>query len=130
MKLFGRNKKNSHEKTGPASTEQHTEEQNSVSRRQFVTGVAGAAGAGLMLGKSALPAWADGSAPLDKPVSPWPAEFNPQGTAPQYNPREMPKAGEVIHKFEMEVTIGIHEIVPGIKAHMFLFNGSYPGPVI
>ena len=28
-----------------------------------------------------------------------------------------------------DVTIGIHEIVPGIEAHMF-FNGSYPGPVL
>ena len=70
-----------------------------VSRRQFMTGVAGAAGAGLLLGQAALPAWADGKAPTDSPASPWPATFDADGTAPQFDPREMPKAGEVIHKF-------------------------------
>ena len=114
----------------PKSRETQQIKSQNVSRRQFMTGFAGAAGAGLLLGQAALPTWADGSAPLDKPASPWDAEFNPAGTAPQFNPREMPKAGEVIHKFEMTVTIGVHEIVPGIKAHMFLFNDSYPGPVI
>jgi len=127
MKLFG--KKKSQEKAISETPEQASPDRDSVSRRQFVTGVAGAAGAGLLLGQGAA-AWADVSAPMDKPATPWPASFNPQGTAPQFNPRDMPKAGDVIHKFEMEVTIGIHEIVPGIKAHMFLFNGSYPGPVL
>ncbi len=104
---------------------------DALSRRRFVTHLAGAAGAGLLLGQSSSAALANGgSAPLDKPAAVWPAEFNPQGTAPQYAPRDMPKAGDVVHKFEMEVTIGIHEIVPGIKAHMFLFNNSYPGPVL
>lgn len=127
MNIFHRNR------APKAETEQgQSQEQGKppVSRRQFVTGVAGAAGAGLILGKSALPAWADGNAPLDKPAKPWPADFNPQGTEPQYAPREMPKPGEKIHEFEIEVTIGTHEIVPGIQTHMFLFNKSYPGPEI
>lgn len=132
MKLF-RKKKTAQEEKPDFSTQEAPD----VSRRRFMTGVAGAAGAGLLLGQGAA-AWADasakpdldGSAPMDKPAVPWPVSFNPQGTAPQFNPRDTPKAGDVIHKFEVEVTIGVHEIVPGIKAHMFLFNGSYPGPVL
>lgn len=127
MKLF--RKRNNRPKAEQEATPQETAGQD-VSRRQFVTGVAGAAGAGLLLGQTAMPTWAAGSAPLDKPATPWPATFDTAGTAPQFPPRDMPKAGDVIHKFEIEVTIGIHEIVPGIKAHMFLFNGSYPGPEI
>lgn len=100
-----------------------------TSRRRFLTKVAGAAGAGLLLGNGA-DAFAESGAPLDKPVSPWPATFDPQGTAPQYAPREMPKPGEKVHTYRIEVTIGKHEILPGVEAHMFLFNDMYPGPEI
>ena len=99
MKLF--RKRDAHKDVKQEATTQEATTQD-VSRRQFVTSVAGAAGAGLLLGKAAVPAWADGSAPMDKSATAWPASFNPQETAPQYNPRDMPKAGEVIHKFEME----------------------------
>lgn len=106
------------------------------SRRQFVTNIAGATGAivgsGLLSGTAHEAAWAAaaGGALLDRPVTAWPAEFNVRGTAPTYAPRAMPKAGEKIHEFEMNVTIGTHEIVPGIETHMFKFNDSYPGPLL
>ena len=100
------------------------------SRREFVTKMGVAAGASLLLGRSSPAAFGDGNAPLDKPATAWPAVFNPLATQPQYPPREMPKAGETVHTFRMEVTIATHEIAPGIQAHMFLFNDSYPGPVI
>jgi FtsP/CotA-like multicopper oxidase with cupredoxin domain len=100
------------------------------SRRQFVTHLGAAAGASLLLGRSATAAFGDGSAPLDKPATAWPASFDALATRPQFAPRETPKEGEKIHKFRIEVTIGEHEIVPGVKAHMFLFNGTYPGPEI
>jgi len=132
MKLFDNFRK---EKSREATaSERHdpqatsAERSTNKGRRRFVTSLGAAAGAGLLLGRSATSALADGSGPLDKPATVWPAEFNPEGTAPQYNPREMPKAGEKIHEYRIEITIGMHEIVPGIEAHMFLFNGTYPGP--
>ena len=129
MKLF--HKKSAEETPLPKEPQSREDVPNDVSRRQFMTGAVGAAaGAGLLLGQSAVPAWAGSKPAMDTPATPWPATFDVAGTVPQFDPREMPKAGEVVHKFAMEVTIGIHEIVPGIKAHMFLFNGSYPGPTI
>ena len=132
MKLF--RKKNMHPGAEQESASQEAASQSptpqDVSRRQFVTGAVGAAGAGLLLGQSAVPAWAGGKPAIDTPATPWPANFDVAGTAPPSPPREMPKAGDVIHKFEMEVTIGTHEILPGVKAHMFLYNGTYPGPEI
>lgn len=120
----------------PHDTESHitvNEDAPDTSRRRFVSqlGAAGAvAGAGILLGQSNTAARADGNAPLDKPATAWPAAFDPNATRPQYPPREMPQAGETIHQFRIEVTVGEHEIVPGIKAHMFLFNNMYPGPEI
>lgn len=68
--------------------------------------------------------------PMDRPAVPWPSSFDPKGTAPTFAPRERPKPGEKIHVYDIEVTIGIHEIVPGVQSHMFLFNGTHPGPEI
>ena len=68
--------------------------------------------------------------PLDRPATPWQANFDPKGTSPSFPPRDKPKKGETIHEFDIEVTIGTHEIVPGVETHMFLFNNSYPGPEI
>lgn len=67
---------------------------------------------------------------LDMPATAWPASFDPNATKPGLAPRDKPKAGEKIHVFDIEVTIGTHEIVPGIQTHMFKFNDSYPGPEI
>ncbi len=68
--------------------------------------------------------------PMDKPSTPWQANFDPGGTAPTYPPRDRPKPGEKIHVYDIEVTIGVHEIVPGVQTHMFMFNKSHPGPEI
>ncbi len=44
-------------------------------------------------------------------------------------PPGAPKDDEVDYKvFDIEVSIVQHEILPGIKAHMFAFNGQVPGP--
>jgi len=124
-------KKNPKETPLPEESKSREDAPSHVSRRQFMTGAVGAAaGAGLLLGQSAVPAWAGSKPAMDTPATPWPATFDVAGTAPPFPPREMPKAGDVIHKFEMEVTIGVHEILPGVQAHMFLYNGTYPGPEI
>lgn len=133
MKLF--HKKDAaqdadHDAAKESAPQEPKSREQDVSRRQFVTGAVGAAGAGLLLGQAAVPAWAGGKPAIDTPATPWPATFDVAGTAPPSAPREMPKEGDVIHKFEMEVTIGTHEILPGVQAHMFLYNGTYPGPEI
>jgi FtsP/CotA-like multicopper oxidase with cupredoxin domain len=48
---------------------------------------------------------------------------------PSY-PRELPKNGDKIHVFKIELTITVHEILPGIKVHAFTYNGTLPGPLI
>ncbi|MBS1727595.1 MAG: multicopper oxidase domain-containing protein [Armatimonadetes bacterium] len=63
-------------------------------------------------------------------VSQWPSAFDPLETHPPYPPRDRPKPGEKIHVHDIEVTIEVHEIVPGVQTHMFMFNKSYPGPEI
>lgn len=99
----------------------------SVNRRQLLKMGSAAAGAGLF-GAAFLSGSREAIAAGVPAI--WPARFEPDATRPKYPPREMPKAGETIRVFDIEVTIGTHEIVPGIKTHMFLFNGMYPGPEI
>jgi FtsP/CotA-like multicopper oxidase with cupredoxin domain len=104
-----------------------------LSRRRFVTGLAGAAGAGLLVGRTeggTAFAAAGQAGALDRPATAWPADFDPNATRPVYAPREMPKAGEKIHEFDINVVIGKHEIVPKVETHMFKFNDQYPGPEI
>lgn len=44
-------------------------------------------------------------------------------------PPGSPKDSEVNYKeFDIDIRIVEHEILPGIKAHMFAFNGQVPGP--
>jgi len=44
-------------------------------------------------------------------------------------PPGSPSPGEVEYKvFDVDVRIVEHEILPGIKSHMFAFNGQVPGP--
>ena len=123
MSIFRRFAKKNN--AGPAEAETAAS-----TRRQFVTRLGAAAGAGLLMGRAAPAAFGDGDAPLEKPATAWPASFDASATRPQFAPRETPKAGETVHQFRIEVTVGEHEIVPGVKAHMFLFNGMYPGPEI
>jgi FtsP/CotA-like multicopper oxidase with cupredoxin domain len=112
-------------------SDSNNEKASKLDRRHFLgsAGAAGAAvGAGLLLGRGT--ASAAQTPALDQPSTAWPAKFSPDATAPSYGPRDMPKAGEKIHEFDIDVVIGTHEIVPGIQTHMFKFNDSYPGPEI
>ncbi len=108
---------------------------SSFSRRDFITaaGTGGAAlGAGLILGNPQA-AWAQAqTAGRSHAATPpgWSNAFQPAATAPLYDPRQAPKPGEKIHEFDIELTISVHEIVPGIKIHAFTYNGTYPGPEI
>jgi FtsP/CotA-like multicopper oxidase with cupredoxin domain len=67
-----------------------------------------------------------------KLLGPAVAEASPHSlsTAPTYFPRAAPKLGETVHEFDIELTISIHEILPGVKIHAFTYNGTYPGPEI
>ena len=60
----------------------------------------------------------------------WQNAFHPSANSPAYPPREAPKPGEKVHEFDIDLTISVHEIVPGIKIHAFTYNGTYPGPEI
>jgi FtsP/CotA-like multicopper oxidase with cupredoxin domain len=96
-----------------------------VDRRKLLKAGAIVAGAGLF---GTPVAWADLKA--KGAAAHWPVEFQPGATDPTYPPRDLPKEGDPIHVFDMEITIGTHEIVPGVSSHMFLFNGTFPGPEI
>ncbi len=98
-------------------------------RRGFLASLArvvGATGAGMLLGKS--PALA---APIESvPASGWPSKEVLSETAPKWNPREMPKPGDRIHEFNMEVNVTKIEILPLEEHHFYTFNGTLPGPEI
>ncbi|MCA1596527.1 MAG: multicopper oxidase domain-containing protein [Chloroflexi bacterium] len=111
--------------------EDREQKQEQLNRRRFLAwaGATGAAvGAGVVMGKG--PAALAQGGPLDRPASVWPAEFSPNGTDPEYPPRDKPKAGDKVHEFDITVTIDKHEIVPMVETHMFTFNHTYPGPLI
>jgi FtsP/CotA-like multicopper oxidase with cupredoxin domain len=99
-----------------------------ISRRKFLSaaGIGSAAlGAGLVAPLSAASASNAPSLPDS-----WQNGFHPNLTRPLYDPRAVPKSGEKIHEFDVELGISLHEIVPGVKIHAFTYNGSYPGPEI
>ncbi len=113
----------------------------SFSRRDFITtaGTGSAVlGAGLLLG-SPHQSWAEaggtgnsvGSDAASAAVpTAWTHSFHPASTAPLYDPRKAPQPGEKVHEYDIELTINVHEILPGIKIHAFTYNGTYPGPEI
>ena len=98
-----------------------------IGRREVLKAGTIAAGVGVLGGS---PSWGAIRTAGDADGSSWPAAFDPDSTDPKYPPRDMPKAGDKIHVFDIEITIGTHEILPGIETHMFLFNGTFPGPEI
>ncbi len=104
------------------------EKDSKLSRRKFMkmAGIGSAAlGANALLNST--------SAMASKTPSPshlWDHQFHPSETIPKYPPREAPLVGERVHEFDIELTISVHEIVPGVKIHAFTYNGSYPGPEI
>src|SRR6266540_3694325 len=95
-----------------------------VGRRRLLS-LAGLAGAGAFLGKRAA-----GAASAEKPSDRWPASFQPGETAPRWYPRDLPKPGEKIHEFDIELVLTKHEIVPRIEHHAYAYNGTVPGPEI
>ena len=97
-----------------------------LSRRRFVTGLAGAAtGMGLALSPRLAEAQPGG---MDPPGPPWPARFDPSAVKPLWDPRALPQPGEKIHEYDLELTVSPHEIVPGIVTHMYTYNKTVPGP--
>jgi FtsP/CotA-like multicopper oxidase with cupredoxin domain len=97
-----------------------------LNRRSFFTAAGKSGGlisAGLFLGRSPE-VW--GASPAQVPRTP----FDPKSTFPNHPPRALPKPGEKVHEFDIELRISIHEIVPGIRMHAFTYNGTYPGPEI
>lgn len=111
-----------------------------VSRRDFFSAASKgsvALGAGLLLGQKPLSAV---DLPLNNESLPklakntipagWQNIFHPSSTHPSYPPRRGPQVGEKVHEIDLELTITVHEIVPGIKIHAFTYNKTYPGPEI
>ena len=110
-------------------------EEDSLSRRGFIhsAGILGAGvGAGLLLGKDVLAGPREQRSQSSRQVNrpSWPNQFEPLSTAPTYYPRQMPQPGEKIHEFDIELTVTLHEIIPGVQVHAFTYNGTLPGPEI
>jgi FtsP/CotA-like multicopper oxidase with cupredoxin domain len=95
-----------------------------VGRRRLLS-LAGLAGAGVFLGKRAAKAESGGTA-----THQWPTSFSPGETAPRWYPRDLPKPGEKIHEFDMELVLTKHEILPRVEHHAYAYNGIVPGPEI
>ncbi len=114
-----------------------SDQDDSLSRRNFITAVGGTGailGTGL-LGSSRLLAQTSYQDPRSASLNShlpdgWGKDFQPSATAPLHPPRQTPKPGEKVHEFDIELTISVHEIVPGIQIHAFTYNKTYPGPEI
>lgn len=98
-----------------------------IDRRRFLS-LAGALGTGLALGEGT--AKAQDAATASSVSSGWPSAFQPSSIEPKWNPRDMPKPGEVIQEYNMELVVARHEIVPRIEFHAYAYNGTVPGPEI
>lgn len=114
-----------------------SDQDDSLSRRNFITAVGGTGailGTGL-LGSSRLLAQPSYQEPRSASLNShlpdgWGKSFQPSATAPLHPPRQTPKPGEKVHEFDIDLTISVHEIVPGIQIHAFTYNKTYPGPEI
>jgi len=109
------------------------ESRSAINRRAFL-GKAGlaAAGAGGLASAIIPDAWAAAAQgePLATPAVPWPSRFEVNATRPEYDPRALPKPGDTIHEYDIEIKFAVHEIIPLVKVRLFTFNGTYPGPEI
>lgn len=105
------------------------EESQLVDRRSLLKSMGVLAGAGIF-GQSI--AWGEmqKSGIAAPAAGVWPSDFNPLSLNPIYNPRAMPKPHEPVKVFDMEITLGKHEILPMVESPMFLFNKQFPGPLI
>lgn len=99
-----------------------------LDRRGFLS-VAELTGAGLLVGGQAAEAQQENTHVMQKPET-WPSQFVLSETAPKWNPGDMPKAGDKIHEFDIEVTVEKIEILPLEEHHFYTFNKTLPGPVI
>jgi len=111
----------------PAEAALSTAEAKAVSRRQFMTGLAGAAaGAGLVLSPQMAQAQSENS--NNQPATLWSPKLDSAAVHPIWDPRALPQPGEKINEYDMELTVSPHEIVPGIVTHMYTYNKTVPGP--
>lgn len=121
------------------------EDTKQVGRRKLLSRLAGLAGAfGISVGQNAQSAKGQGAVinpavpktdaiavPIENTRhSGWPSQLIANETAPKWNPRDMPKPGDKIHEFNIEVTIEKIEILPLEEHHFYTFNKTLPGPEI
>lgn len=100
---------------------------NALSRRSFL-GRSGlvAAGAGALIAPGA---WA-AAAQNEERSAPWPVTLDMGSIKPKYDPRALPKRGDKVHEYDMDVRFAKHEILPLVETRLFTYNGTYPGPEI
>ena len=121
------------------------EESKQVGRRKFLSRLAGLAGAfGIGVGLDTQSAQGQGTVinptvpktdTIAVPVentqhSGWPSQLIINETAPRWNPRDMPKPGDKVHEFNIEITVEKIEILPLEEHHFYTFNKTLPGPEI
>jgi len=98
-----------------------------IERRRFLS-LVGGVGAAMAMGNAQ--AQTEPTASSGASVEGWPTQFDPMRIEPRWNPREMPKPGDVIHEYDIELVIARHEILPRIEYHAYAYNGTVPGPEI
>lgn len=101
--------------------------QNALSRRSFLGGAGMvAAGAGALIAPGA---WAAAAQNDERAAAaPWPVTLDMGATRPKYDPRALPRPGDKILEYDVEVRFAKHEILPLVETRLFTYNGTYPGP--
>ncbi len=122
-----------------------SEEVTQVGRRKFLSrlaGLAGIFGVGTALDarrasaqgavvNPAVPKTDTAAVPVENTQhNGWPSQLIVNETAPKWNPREMPKTGDKIHEFNMEITVEKIELLPLEEHHFYTYNKTVPGPEI
>lgn len=98
-----------------------------IERRRFLS-LVGGVGAAMAMGNAH--AQTEPTVSSAASSNGWPTQFDPTRIEPRWNPREMPKPGDVIHEYDIELVIARHEILPRIEYHAYAYNGTVPGPEI
>lgn len=104
-------------------------------RREFLRTIVGAAacGAALVSARSALAQdpGGHGSMPPSEVPPPQPPGGMSMPMPPVPLPAGAPPEGSPLYKrFELELRVIQHELVPGVVVHLFGYDGSVPGPTI
>ncbi len=97
-----------------------------MNRRRFLGQAAAAAGTAALCTQQAN---ANPSSDSNAENSSWPVRFQPDATRPRWYPRDMPKAGEVVHEYKIEIDLIRHEILPMVETYAYAYNKMVPGPV-